>query len=341
MAQTTKVKKGLRRYSYWFRYRTGEFFVKGFVGLLPWIPDRVLSSFTKVGAALTFHLLWKYPRQMEKNLSIVMSKEYPTVQDRRALVRKAWRNFALGIQETASAINASKEKIRSAVTLEGEEHLKRALEGKKGVIALSAHLGNFTLIGTRLEAEGYTFNVVVKQSKDEGFARLMDSLRHRVGIKTISARPRRQAVQEILKALKENEVVLMVADELKTSGPEVEIFGRRFPVPRGPVTLAMRSGASLLPMFMTRDQENHLTLQISPEFDLQQTGALQEDVTANVTLFSRHLEKMIRRYPDQWNWLGIRENIRKPRQKVARLRRREQVTASQKELPPADPRPPL
>jgi len=82
-------------------------------------------------------------------------------------------------------------------------------------------------------------------------------------MKTISARPCRQAVQQILKALEENEVVLMVADELKTSGPEVEFFGRRFPVLRGPVTFAMRSGASLLPMFMTRDQENRLTLQIS------------------------------------------------------------------------------
>ncbi len=133
----------------------------------------------------------------------------------------------------------------------------------------------------------------------------------------------------------------MVADELKTSGPEVEFFGRRFPVLRSPVNLAMRSGASLLPMFMTRDQENRLTLQINPEFDLRQTEALQEDVTANVALFSSHLEKMVRRYTDQWNWLGIRENIRRPRQMVARLRRKALISASQEDLPPADPRPPL
>ncbi len=278
---------------------------------------------------------------MEQNLSIVMSKEFPTGKERKELVRKAWRNFARGIQETAMAIDAPKERIRSTVTLVGEKHLKRALEKKKGVIALSAHLGTFTLIGTRLEAEGYPFNVVVKQSKDQGFARLMDDLRHRVRIKTISARPRRQAVQEVLRALKANEVVLMIADELKTSGPEVEIFGQRFPVPRGPVTLAMRAGASLLPMFMTRDQENRLTLQISPEFQLQQTGALREDVTANVTLFSGHLEKMVRQYPDQWNWLGIRENIREPREKVARLRRRALVNTSQDESPSPESKPPL
>ncbi len=152
-------------------------------------------------------------------------------------------------------------------------------------------------------------------SKEQGFARLMDDLRQRVGMKTISARPRRQAVQQILKALKKNEVVLMVADELKTSGPDVEFFGRRFPVLRSPVNLAMGSGASLLPMFMTRDQENRLTLQINPEFDFRQTGALQEDVTVNVALFSSHLEKMVRRYTDQWNWL---EELLVPRRKPIR-----------------------
>ena len=341
MTQATRIKKRLRSYSHWLRYRTGEFFVKGFIGLLPWIPQSFLSGFTKVGAHLTFHFLAKYPRQMEKNLSLVMAKEFPTRKERKALIRRAWINFALGVQETATAIGAPKRNILSAVTLEGEEHLKPALERKKGVIALSAHLGNFTLIGARLAAEGYPFSVIVKQTKDEGFARLMDDLRQRIGMKTISARPRRVAVQQILKALKGNEVVLMVADELKTSGPEVEFFGRRFPVPRGPVTLAMRSGAALLPMFMTRDQQNRLTLQISPELDLRQTGALQEDVTANLALFSSHLEKMVRRYPDQWNWLGIRENIRLPREKVRRLRRKALITASQENPPPAEPRPPL
>jgi len=55
-------------------------------------------------------------------------------------------------------------------------------------------------------------------SKEQGFARLMDDLRQRVGMKTISARPRRQAIQQILKALKKNEVVLMVLVFVKISG---------------------------------------------------------------------------------------------------------------------------
>ncbi len=231
--------------------------------------------------------------------------------------------------------------MRTAVTIEGEEHLKQALSRGKGAIALSAHLGNFTLIGSRLAADGYPFTALVKQSKDEGFTRLMDELRLRAGMKTISARPRREAVQKILRTLKKNEIVLLIADEHKTSGPEVEFFGQLLPAPRGPVTLAMRTGAALLPMFLIRDQENQLTLKIGPEFDLIQTGALQEDVTANVALFSRHLETMVRHYPDQWNWLGFRENIRRPRAKVARLQRIASVDTSREGSPAEESRSPL
>jgi hypothetical protein len=53
-------------------------------------------------------------------------------------------------------------------------------------------------------------------------------------------------------------------------------------------------------MCVTRDPDDRLTLHISPEIDLVRTGDLQEDVAANLALFTRHLEEMVRRYPDQW-----------------------------------------
>jgi lauroyl/myristoyl acyltransferase len=53
-------------------------------------------------------------------------------------------------------------------------------------------------------------------------------------------------------------------------------------------------------MFATRDAEDRLTLDISSEIDLVKTGDLQQDVAANLALFTRHLEGMVRRYPDQW-----------------------------------------
>ena len=137
---------------YRLRYRIGEYFLKGFVVVFPWLPPSLLAAFTRLAAQLSFFLLWKYRQRMEKNLSLVMGDEFPRIRERRALVRSAWRNFAQGIFETACSLYTSNEAICSTVAIRGEEHLKRSLARGKGVIGLSAHLGNFTMIGPRLAA---------------------------------------------------------------------------------------------------------------------------------------------------------------------------------------------
>lgn len=308
----------LGKFLYGLRYRMGEYCLRGFVAILPWIPRRPVLLFTSAASRLTFLVLWKYRRRMEENLSMAMGGEFRTRERRDAVVWRAWRNFAQGVYETTCAVYDSKEDICSAVAVEGEEHLRRALKQGRGVIALSAHLGNFTMIGTRLAAAGYPFSVVVKQPKDERFARLIDHYRAMVGIQTISAKPRREAARQILKALRRNEVILLIADEFKSGGVEVEFLGRTAPAPRGPATLALRTGAAVLPTFVTRDHEDRLTLRIGEEVRLVKTGDLQKDVAANASLFAGHLEAMVRRYPDQWNWLGFHRNGRTPRSEMVK-----------------------
>ncbi|HET8563749.1 MAG TPA: lysophospholipid acyltransferase family protein, partial [Candidatus Binatia bacterium] len=134
--------------------------------------------------------------------------------------------------------------------------------------------------------------------------------------KTIPAKPRREAVRGILRALRENGIVLMIADEFKSGGIMVDFLGQKSPAPRGPATLALRTGAATLPMFATRRADGSLLLSIGPEIELIQTPELEDSVAANTALFTRHLEDMIRRYPDQWNWLGFPRDGRLPRSEM-------------------------
>lgn len=119
--------------------------------------------------------------------------------------------------------------------------------------------------------------------------------------------------------MRSNEVVLIIADEFKSGGVEVEFLGRTAPAPRGPVTLAMRSGAAVVPMFMARDGQDRLTLHIWPETELVKSGGIQDDVASNVALFASQLEAMVRRHPDQWNWLGFHRDGRTPRAQMGKL----------------------
>ncbi|MBI2360492.1 MAG: lysophospholipid acyltransferase family protein [Deltaproteobacteria bacterium] len=305
---------------YWLRYRMGEYLLRGFVWIFPWIPRWLMLGVTKAASRLAFAVLWRYRKRMAENVAAGFGAELPTAQEQKQLVQAAWENFTRGVYETIACVRSPKGVTQDTIAMEGEEHLQRALARGRGVIALSAHLGSFTLIGARLAAAGYPFSVVVKHPRDKGFARLLDHYRAVVGMKTIAAKPRREAARKILKALRNNEVVLMIADEFRSGGVEVEFLGRMVRAPRGPVTLALRSGAAVVPMFMVRGGQDRLTLHIWPEIELAKSGDVPDDVAWNVALFARQLEAMVRRHPDQWNWLGFQRNGRPRRARTGKLR---------------------
>ncbi len=310
------------------RYRMGEYALRAFVAALPWVPYRLLVLFTHFGAWVTFRCLWQYRRRMLANVSKGLGDSLNDPRERKALVWRAWKNFAQSVLETGSVVHFSKQRIISAVRLEGEEHLKRALALGRGVLALSAHLGSFAMIGSRLAASGYPFSVVVKHPGDERFAQLMNEYRAQVGIHTISAKPRREAVRGILRALRENRIVLVIADEFKSGGVTVNFLGQSSSAPRGPATLALRTGAVTLPVFAIRQPDGSLTLSVGAEIEPIRKDDLDESVAATTALFTRHLETMVRRYPDQWVWLGFPRENRIPRKESAPQRAADESSSS-------------
>jgi hypothetical protein len=98
----------------------------------------------------------------------------------------------------------------------------------------------------------------------------------------------------------------------------VDFMGQRSAAPRGPATLALRTGAVTLPIFAIRQPDQSLTLSVGAEIEPIQKEDLEESVAATTALFTRHLETMVRRYPDQWNWIGFPREKRIPRKAHAR-----------------------
>ncbi|MSP39565.1 MAG: hypothetical protein EXR70_13845 [Deltaproteobacteria bacterium] len=297
---------------YEWRYRAGEYALRGFIGFLPLVPLRVMTSITSSLAWCAFQFMPGYRERMEKNVGAAMGEEFPSVEARKELVWQAWHNFARTVFDTTMLMHLSKEKIIAMVAVEGEDELRRALEKGKGVLALSAHLGSFTMLCARLAADGYPFSVVVKHPRHQRFAKLTDDYRAQVGIHTIPAKPRREAVRGILKALRNNRVVLVIADEFKSGDQLVDFFGMKIPAPRGPATLALRTGAVTLPMFATRQPDDSLLLSIDAPIDPVLGEDMEAGVAATTAVYTRCLEQAIRRYPAQWNWLGLPERDGKP-----------------------------
>ena len=329
MAMLKRRRTPAGQFFYDLRYRVGEYALRGFIACLPYVPFSVVERFTYLAAWLSFKLLAQYRRRMAENLALTLGKEITSEAERKGLVWRAWKNFARAVLDTTAIMHFSKERIIATVHLHGEEHLQSALAKGKGVLALSAHLGSFTLIGARLAAAGYPFSVVVKHPADERFARLTDDYRAQIGIHTIPAKPRREAVRGLLKALRQNRIVLVIADEFKSGDVMVDFFGMQMPAPRGPATLALRTGAVTLPMFATRERDDSILLTVGAPIAAVEREDLEASVVATTAVYTSHLEAAIRRYPDQWNWLGLpKRNGKQSRAQMAQRRRKSKKQAA-------------
>ncbi len=282
----------------WLGFELGALTVRLF-------PRGFLFSVSQAMADSGFYLFRNFRKRSIQNLGIALGNQLDTYEIEE-IARAVLRNFFRAFVEIGLALQASPEEIRGEIPIEGREHLEAALSQGQGVIALSAHLGNFFLLGTRLAAEGYPISVLVNPTRHGRFAEMMDRYRLKVGQKTIHARPRRQAARELLQALRRNDLVVMIADEYRTKGIPVSFFGGMVLARRGPVTLALRTRAIVLPLYLVRNREGQLTLVIEPELKLQRSGRLAEDLAGNALRITQWLERAVRSYPDQWNWMNVR-----------------------------------
>lgn len=229
--------------------------------------------------------------------------------DAAITARRTLRNFFRSCVELVIAVSSSDDELRRNIELVGREHLDHALAKGKGVLVLSAHLGNFFLVGTRLTIAGYRASVLINQPRDGSFAQLMDEYRLRVRQHTIHARPRRQALRELSEVLRRNEVAVIIADEYRRSeGVEVTLFGQTVHARRGPVTLALRTGAAVVPACLVRRPDDSLQMIIEPELHLSRDAKDKETIRQNTIVMTEWLERTVRQYPDQWNWMNLRRS---------------------------------
>ncbi len=283
----------------WLTFELGRLAVKIF-------PRRFLCSLFEGMADLGFHLFRSFRERSINNLSSALGERLEA-KEITEVVRRSLRNFFRDFVEIGLALETSPEEARSEIPIRGREYLEAALAKGKGTIILSAHLGNFFLLGTRLAIEGYPAHVLVNQSPQGKMSQLMDHYRLKIGQRTVHARPRRQASNELVEILRRNELAIVIADEYRSgSGIYVPFFGHTVLARRGPATLALRTGAALVPAYLVRDSIGKLTLIIEPEIQLIKSGRVKADVRENTLRITRWLERTVRSYPDQWNWMNIR-----------------------------------
>ena len=236
-----------------------------------------------------------------KHLKQSLGIEQPVAEQ---LVRCAFQNIGKNLMEFMQLPRMSPETIHQLVTFEGREHIDRALVQGRGAIILTAHFGNWELLGARILASGYTIRGITRQLRSKRLDAIVSSHREKVGWQGID---RDGSVREVLRCLKRNELVAILADvDTRTRGIFVDFFGSPAYTPYGPVAFALKTGAAILPTFIVRQPDDSHRAVVEAPLPLRQTGDREQDLLVNTQCFTKVIESYIRRYPEQWIWMHER-----------------------------------
>lgn len=242
------------------------------------------------------------------NLRIVYKDSLGAPQ-RDRIAKNCLDNFSTGLIELGYIADRTPW-LKTKVTLSGRPWLDQALNSGRGAILLSAHFGNFIVMYLALVQHGYKVNVIMKPSHNPLIERYIETYRRRHGIRTVYSQPARQCVSESLKALKRNEVLVILLDQNFGGDGRVfvDFFGQTAATAGGPVVFARRSGAPVLPVFMfTENRALRHRLEIRAPLELEGDPKDSDFIKNNVQMMTGIIEDQIRAVPHEWaGWMHKR-----------------------------------
>jgi KDO2-lipid IV(A) lauroyltransferase len=296
-----------------FRHALGGVFFDIMDSVIPHIPIPVLYTGLDILFFLAYPILSVVPtyrKTVVGNLDIAFGSSLPK-REKRAVARRAARNLMnIPVISVHYVHPKNLPKVLSDVEFVGLEHLTGALDKGRGVIGLGAHLGNFILLNVALAQTDLPFVAVTKEPRPRPLALRYQRWKRACGLEWIDADARAAATKSILKALKTNRIVLLIADERKKrDGIVVPFFGRPALTAPGPAVLSLRTGSPIVPIFITERERYRHTIEVLPEIECKPTGDTERDIHALTERANEVIADYIGRYPDQWAWVNRRWKI--------------------------------
>ena len=229
-----------------------------------------------------------------------------TPEEHKQIVDGVFRSIARMLVSLARFPRITKANIHEWIRYDGYEHFEQALAQGKGVLFVTAHLGNWELSAFAHALLAAPMNVVVRPLDNPYIDALVERRRALTGNRPIG---KKDFARAILKALSANEAVGILIDQNASpaDGVFVEFFGVKACAGEGFAKFAAHSGAAVVPGFaLWSDEERRYVLRFYPAVPM--TGDTARDTQ---TLQSK-LEEVIREHPDQWLWIHRRWKTRPP-----------------------------
>ncbi|MBM3890265.1 MAG: lysophospholipid acyltransferase family protein [Verrucomicrobia bacterium] len=261
------------------------------------VPRRVAYAVARLLVGPFLLIKRREARALAANLQRVRAfRGQPTdAATARRLARRVYVNFAKYIVDYYRYAEGHDEELSRLMEVDNIQALSRGLALGRGVVVVTAHLGNIENGGMTIVRRGYKFTVVALRQTDPRTNALFQRQRRARGMQVIEAG---HGARDCLRTLQRNEIVAVVGDrDFSPNRDTMSFFGAPARIPIGFARLALATGAPVVPGFCVRLPGDRYRLFFYDPIFVDREKDTVESICRRVVPF---LERAIGDHADQW-----------------------------------------
>jgi len=264
-----------------------------------WLPKWMLYTLVNTGVMIFYKSKKKQRNIAINNLKLAYpSKSMAQVEQ---IAKQSYLSLGRTITEIALMVSGRYDSMASIVNAkEAIQKLEKIKEeSRHGIVVVSAHYGNWELLGTFLGLAGLDMHIVSKTNRNNLlYDNYIVPLRQKHGTNTMASKG---VLIAMTKILRRNGAVALLIDQFVAppNGVEVRFFGRDTYATKAVAALERKYSPTVVPIFIERVGRQHRVNILDP------INSTDRDITISqmTQLYYEAIESQIRKSPEQWLWL--------------------------------------
>lgn len=220
-------------------------------------------------------------------------------KEKEEIERYCYRNLALNLLQTMENRRNSAKELASCVTFKNREKVDAILSEGKGIIFVSAHLGNWELGAAALSSIITPIASIYRGFSRKEFDSYLFEARSNHRMKLAE---KNGALKHMTKTLKNNGSISLMIDQASNAryGIPIDFFGHRTYHSSTAAHLGSKFNVPIVGVYIFSDDEEQYT--ISFEDPIEVKGVSEEAILEATTKQVNALERIIKEHPKFWFW---------------------------------------
>lgn len=221
-----------------------------------------------------------------------------------AIADAMYSHLGMNLAESLVMDRIDPDFLERYVAIDNLDAVFEAMRAGKGVILLTAHIGNFDLMCLKSAHVGVPLTIITKAIKPKSLNDYWMAARCRYGMKTV---PHHKSALACSRVLRRNEALGFIFDQnmKRHEGVFVDFFGRPACTSPGLAFLSAACRSPVVPVFITRNADGSHTVGVEPPLAPPPDSSEQAILEATAR-YTAIVENAVRRAPEQWLWLHRR-----------------------------------